>query len=269
MNPFQLFYILASLVFGSIIGSFLNVVILRLPLEKNLKGRSSCTHCKHQLSGLDLIPVFSFIFLRGKCRYCKNEISPRYFIIEIITGILFAFATWQVAPQNLADCLQLAKYFVALSTLLVVFQVDWEHFLILDSVLLTGGIIYICFSVPLDLLQGKLINLNGGLTNGLFAAILGPVPFFLIWYFSKGEWMGFGDVKFAVFLGIILGFPKVFLGIMLSVILGGIVSIFLLIFTKNTLKSRIPFGTFLSIGAFLTLFYGDKILAWYLSFLRF
>lgn len=269
MQNFQLFFIISSFILGSAIGSFLNVVILRLPLEKSLEGRSYCFHCKRHLSYLDLFPILSFIFLGGKCRYCKAKISARYFVIELITAILFALVTFIASPTNLIDLLVVIKYFIVISSLIVVFVIDWEHFLIFDSVILTSSIFILIVNSVLDIINGNIFNLHGYLISGLIAGLLAFLPFFGIWFFSKGRWMGFGDVKLVILLGLMLGFPNIFVGLMVSVLLGGVVSICLLVFTKKTLTTQIPFGTFLSIGTFISLVYGTKLLNWYLSFLGF
>src|SRR4051812_3628209 len=119
--------------FGCIIGSFLNVVILRLPQEEQLGGRSHCVHCGHILSSYELVPLLSYVGLRGACRACHSTISPRYFIIETITGLLFLTAWLLSAPVGVADYLQLLASWVLLASMVVVFMIDFEHYLILDS----------------------------------------------------------------------------------------------------------------------------------------
>ena len=115
----------------------------------------------------------------------------------------------------------------------------------------------------------NILNLHSNFIGGSVAASCASLPFFGIWYFSSGKWMGFGDVKLALLLGVFLGFPNIFVGLMLAILSGGFLSIFLLTLTNKTLKSRLPFGTFLSFGSILALFYGDKLLTWYLSILGF
>lgn len=259
-----------SFIFGNIAGSFLNVVILRLPRDEKLTGRSHCFNCRHNLQVLDLVPLFSYLFLLGKCRYCGRKISPRYFIIEFLTGLLFALCFWLVNPASVAGLILLLKDFIFIAAMLAVFMVDLEHFLILDSVIFPIGVIILILNLVLDFLgHNFLFSPHSNFLGGLIAAAGAALPFFLIWYFSQGRWMGFGDVKLALFLGLALGWPQVFVSLMLGVISGGLISAGLLIFTNNTLKSRLPFGTFLSFGALISLFYGDKLLSWYLGFLGF
>ncbi len=265
MGLLSLFF---SFIFGAIIGSFLNVVILRLPKEEKLGGRSSCPLCHHILAPWDLIPVVSFLWLGGKCRYCRGRISPRYAIIELLSGVLFAFAWQHVHPDGTASALLLFKYWTALAVLLAVFTIDLEHYLILDKVIFPGGLIVALLNLSLDIvLKQPILSFQGYFFPSVIAAVVAALPFFAIWYFSKGLWMGFGDVKLALFLGIILGWPVVFMGLFIAVTLGGLISLLLLAFTQKTLKSQIPFGTFLSLGAFLALFYGQSLIQWYLSLL--
>jgi prepilin signal peptidase PulO-like enzyme (type II secretory pathway) len=266
----EIFFLVTAFIFGVMIGSFLNVLIIRLPNEDTIYGRSHCTVCKHQLSLWDLVPLFSYIFLLGKCRYCKRKISARYFTIEIITGILFAFSYWLVAPVTVIDLATLLFYWTSVSVLICVFVVDLEHFIILDNIIFPGALFLLLFNFIHDLVNSNLaLNLNSLFLSSIIAGIIGALPFFLVWFVSKGYWMGFGDVKLTLFLGVCLGFPNIFIGLMVSVLLGGLVSCGLLAFTKSTLKTQLPFGTFLSVGTLITLFYGDKILKWYLSILGF
>lgn len=266
----NLFLDILFFLYGSLIGSFLNVVILRLPEEQKLTGRSHCPKCNHVLGALDLIPLLSWLFLLGKCRYCKTKISPRYFIIEFIMGALFLFSWLYLSPVTLLGYLLLIKYLIVISILLAVFVIDLEHFIILDSIIFPGMAVISILNLTLDVF-GKMpvLSLNGNFVGGVLAALACCLPFFTIWYFSKGKWMGFGDVKLALFLGVSLGWPFIFVGLMLGVLIGGLVSIILLLATSKTMKSQIPFGTFLSFGTLIAMFYGYRILEWYLSILGF
>ncbi len=264
------FFLVASLVFGSVIGSFLNVLILRLPNEQEMGGRSHCPNCHHILGVLDLFPIVSYVALLGHCRYCGKKISPRYVIVEITTAVLFALS-WQVLePASLLGLMLLIKYWLAASTLIIVFAIDWEHYIILDSVIFKVLFVMLLLNTAQDAILGSWhLNLSSVFISGLVGAVAAFLPFFLLWYFSKGEWLGFGDVKLSLLLGIILGWPQVYVSYFLSVMLGGAVSAALLIFTRNTLKSRLPFGTFLAVGTFISLLYGRSLLHWYMAFLGF
>lgn len=258
-----------SFILGSCIGSFLNVVNMRLVKEQSLGGRSHCFGCHKTLQFLDLVPIFSFIFLQGRCRYCKNPISSRYFISEIFMGFLFLFGVSIFPISNLSEIVNLLKYFVVISGLFVVFVIDFEHFLIYDIVLyITGGLI-LFLNLVLDIFSGNLFTFNSIVLNSLVAGFFAWLPFYSLWFFSKGRWMGYGDVKLAFLLGVILGYPNIFVGLFLAFILGGLVSIVLLLFFDKKMHSRIPFGTFLSIGTVIAMLYGEKLLKMYLFYLGF
>ncbi len=263
--------LIASIIFvyGLCIGSFLNVLIWRLPQEKKITGRSKCAHCSHALAAWDLVPVFSYLSLLGKCRYCKKQISPRYFIIEILTGIIFLFSYLYFMPISLVGWIMFFQAVLALCILMIVFVVDLEHYIILDSVILFGVVFMSVFNIILDfLLKHSLFSLNSLFINGLLAAVAAAVPFFGLWFFSKGRAMGFGDVKLALFLGAFLGLSKVFVALFIGIMLGGAVGLVLMLFAGKNLKTKLPFGTFLSLGAFIALFWGEKILGWYLGLLK-
>lgn len=256
--------------FGAAIGSFLNVVILRLPEGKSLGGRSHCPHCHHVLGVFDLLPIVSFLFLRRRCRYCGKKISPRYVAIELCCGFLFMLGWFVLRPDNAAGMLLLIKYWFVISVLIAVFVIDLEHYLILDNIIFPSLAIAVVLNLALTIVAGRPILLPQAIfISGLLGAFLGALPFWLIWFLSKGQWMGFGDVKLALFLGMALGLPLVFVGIIFAVLAGGVASVFLLASKAKTLKSRVPFGTFLSLGAIVGMFWGERLLHWYLAILGF
>lgn len=257
-------------VFGLCIGSFLNVVIWRLPRGEKLTGRSMCAFCGHMLSYKDLFPLVSMLSLFGKCRYCKKRISLRYPIIELLVGLLFALAFWHYMAYDFFTWLLLIKTLIVISVLVSVFVIDLEHFLILDSIIFPSGILLFILNIILDILAHKsFFSLKSFFLGGVISAITAALPFFLVWYFSKGKWMGFGDIKLLLFLGLALVWPLVWVGVFLSVMLGGAVSIVLLLSANKTLKSKVPLGTFLALGSVCAIFWGNKLLAWYLAVLGF
>src|SRR5258708_8321243 len=266
----QQLVIVLIFIFGACVGSFLNVVILRLPQGLKLTGRSACPQCKNILGFWDLFPIFSFIFLQGKCRYCQKKISWRYPLIEIVTGLLFVLV-WQftnpVLPQ---DFVNLFRNLLVVSSLVIIFVIDWEHYLILDTVVFPVLVVVLILNGIQDLISLQpLFGWQSHFFGSLIGAGIAALPFFIIWFFSHGQWMGFGDVKFALLLGVIFGWPLVLVNIMVAVLLGGVVSVILLLSGNKSLKSHIAFGTFLSLGAIISLFYGPWLLTWYLSYLGF
>ncbi len=260
-----LFTVIVGL-FGACIGSFLNVVILRLPKHKTLTGRSYCPQCKTTLRPLDMVPILSYLLLRGACRNCKKKISPRYAVIEFITAIAFMLTFLAVQPTDGFGYVSLVRALFIVSILVIVFVIDLEHFVILDSVVFSGVATLFCFNIALALIGNTASwHLDTLLFGGIVAAAASSLVFFLLWFLSKGAWMGLGDVKLLLFLGLAMGWPHVWVMLFLSFFLGTLYAIPLLVLQKKEFNSAVPFGTFLSIASFITLLYGESILRWYFS----
>jgi prepilin signal peptidase PulO-like enzyme (type II secretory pathway) len=194
-------FIAAAFIFGACVGSFLNVVILRLPKGNSLGGRSYCPHCHRTLVASDLFPIVSYILLRGRCRGCKKPISSRYALIEAVTGSLFALGFAVVYPQAIVDVIELARVWLVLSTLIVVFMIDLEHYLILNKVVIVSTAMLLFITILADIVA-RYYNPHAPLAtvSGVLAAVASAGIFFLIWYFSKGRAMGLGDAKLLVHL---------------------------------------------------------------------
>ena len=242
---------------GTIIGSFLNVVIYRfntgLPI---VKGRSMCMTCSHKLCWHELIPLFSYLFLRGKCRKCKTSISKQYFIIELVTGLMFVLIALhfiQALFVSSALYVFLVTVFAFIFSILIVISVyDIRHKIIPDK------LVYVFIAISF-----LLIFVNYQTANPLFvlpsimAILSGPLfalPFALLWFVSKGKWMGLGDAKLMLGLGWMLGPSLGFACVILSFWIGTIVSLLIMLFNKKKkigLKTEIPFAPFLIIGALL------------------
>jgi leader peptidase (prepilin peptidase)/N-methyltransferase len=203
-------------IFGALIGSFLNVLILRLPKSQTLTGRSVCIHCRHSLAYYDLFPLISYLSLGGRCRYCQKSISPRYFIIELVSGLLFVFVAINSFMSGSFEIALMARALIVLSLLIVIFVIDYEHFLILDSILIFGVVFVILANIVLDfLLFGSItLSFTSFLVSGLLGGAVAFAMFYLLWFFSKGRWMGFGDVKLVFFLGLVVGWPLILLLLM-------------------------------------------------------
>ena len=256
-------------IFGTFIGSFLNCIIYRI--ENNLsflKGRSFCPHCKHKLGFFDLFPVFSFIFLKAKCRYCGKKISIQYPLVEIITGLLFLlilnfqFGYLEFSILNLLTSIKFLYLLIASSLLLILFIYDLKHYIIPDKVIYL--LIGITFFYQL-IYNFQAINSN--FWPFLLSAFGAAGFFFLIWLFSKGKCMGFGDVNLAFFMGLFLGWPNILVAMFSAFFIGAIIGIGLIVSGKKKLKSQVPFGPFLITGTFLALFWGQNLINWYLDFL--
>jgi len=251
-------------ILGSVVGSFLNCVIYRLETGQGfIFGRSFCPHCKHLLNWKDLIPILSFLILKGKCRYCQKKISFQYPLVEISTGFLFLlnfsqFRTHMI-PYGFADLIFL---FIIGSFLIVIFVFDLKHYLIPDK------IIYLTIGFILLYQFFKVWNFGHWNLFGIWNLVIGILPslFFLaIILISKETWMGWGDFKLSILMGLFLGWPKILVALFFAFFSGAIVGLMLIFLKRKTIKSQIPFGPFLVSGTFLAMFFGEKIINWYLN----
>lgn len=262
----NLFFYSVFFVFGLIVGSFLNCLIYRIEKgESFLKGRSYCPNCKHVLNWQDLIPVFSFLILKGKCRYCQKPISWQYPLVETTTGILFVMILWfstlqgqSFFPQGLS--LNLLYYLIITCFLIIIFVYDLKHYIIPDRVIYPAIAIALIFSFQF------LISNQFLIFNQLILSAFGAAAFFLlIVLISKGRWMGIGDIKLAFLMGLFLGFPNILVALFLAFFTGAVVGLILIVLQRKNLKSEIPFGPFLVTGTILAIFFGKEIINWYLN----
>lgn len=248
--------------FGLSIGSFLNCYIYRLKIGESLKGNSFCPSCKHKLSVFDLIPLLSFLFLKGKCRYCDKKISFQYPIVEFFTGFLFvgtflSFGTF-VSFQSI---LLLILVLISFSLLIVIFVYDLKHYIIPNKVIYpTIGVVSLYI-----FLTGLFANNLSIIANHLIAGVLSFIFFFSIFFFSKGRGIGFGDVRYSFLMGLLLGYPDILVGLFLSFFIGAIIGVTLIAFKIKERKDMIPFGPFLVTGTFVAFFWGEIIINWYLD----
>lgn len=243
-------------IFGAILGSFLNVCIYRIPRKESIAyPPSHCPKCNTPLKWYSLIPIFSFIFQKGKCRYCGESISPQYPIVELLNGILyiiiFDFYGWTITS---------VFYSLLISLLIIISFIDYNHHIIPDKLV----IILISANIFYKLLMLILYKTPFNLINSFLGLFLGGGLFLLIALISKGG-MGGGDIKLISALGLFLGIKKVLLCILLSFIIGAFFSIILLLMKKKGKKDAIPFGPFINIAFVATLFFGDSIIKWYIS----
>lgn len=251
-------------VFGAIVGSFLNVVILRMPEEKSMGGRSHCPNCGHELGISDLFPLFSYLFLGGKCRYCKSKISIRYFLIEGLTGFLFALTFAIFAARVKTSYLEVARLMWIVAVLVVIFVVDLERFLILDKVVLPATIILFILNIAVDVQRHS--GFSHSLTiSGILSGLAVLVLFGAIYFVSKGTAIGFGDVKFSMFLGLATPGALMAVNLFLCFFFGAIVGMILIAFRNKSLKTKVPLGVFLSASTALTLFFGNDLWLKYLN----
>lgn len=241
--------ILLVTLFGLCVGSFLNVLIDRIVRSESvIKGRSYCESCKKDLQFLDLIPVISFVLLKGKCRYCKTQLSLYYPLVEITTGILFALVVLYFGISSIPLILY---YLFLVFSLIAIFFTDLKYGIIPDKVLFPA--ILVSFVYLLLNTQYLILNTISGVGSFLF--------FLLLFLITKGRGMGLGDVKYAFFMGLFLGFPKIISGLYVAFLTGALVSLILIIGGKKKFRgSTVPFGPFLVIGTLVGYIWGDKIM---------
>ncbi|SDZ04165.1 leader peptidase (prepilin peptidase) / N-methyltransferase [Evansella caseinilytica] len=242
-------------VLGACLGSFYNVVGLRVPAgESVVRPRSRCPQCRHTLSWLELIPVLSFIWQKGRCRSCRTTISPLYPFIELTTACLFT-----ISPMLVGWSKELPVALAFLSLLIIITVSDMKTMLIPDKVLLvfTGIFAALRFLSPLTPWWDSLLGAAAGFGILLLLAVI-----------SKGG-MGGGDIKLFGVIGIILGFNGVIIALFLASFIGAAVGGAALIRKKATRKTPIPFGPFIAVGAVASYFFHEQLLEWYLHFISF
>lgn len=237
---------------GASIGSFLNVVIYRLPRKKPFFAfgeRSYCPYCKKTLKVADLVPIFSFLFLRGKCRHCKKHISWQYIIIESIVGLIFAASFWAFGAS-----LEFVYAIVLFSFAVPIIVIDARHKVIPDAL-----------SIPLIVVTAVIGFLTLSWQSVLIGGALGGTFFFLQWFLSKGRWVGSGDIRIGFVMGLLLGWEMFLASIVVSYLLGTVVSLVLLATRKKKLSSTVAFGPFLLIGMLIIYFWGQPLIDWYFT----
>jgi len=261
-------------IFGLIIASFLNSIIYRLSINQDfLFGRSYCPNCKHNLSWPDLIPLISFLVLKGKCRYCKKPISIQYILVEFVTAVLFVILIRQniglIYDFTLLRFLNLCFMLYVACSMIVIFVYDLKHYIIPDKVIFPAIIVaffYQLFNIwnsfGVWTLDFDILKL---LLSPILAAIVSSLFFLSIVLGSRGKWMGMGDVKLAFLMGLFLGSPKILIALFLAFFIGAIIGVILIISGKKTFKSEVPFAPFLIMGTFLALFFEHEIINFYLS----
>lgn len=248
---------------GAAVGSFLNVVADRLPSGGSVaRPRSFCDACQHPLGNLELVPVFSYIFLRGKCRHCRVSIPPRSTVVEVVTALLFGLVFLKYGMG-----VQFVILAMAVSLMIAVSVIDLEHKLILNR-MIYPAIVVLMFVAPFwpELGIARSFWGNSGMIGSLASSMVAGGGAFLIFFaiiliFPAG--MGGGDVKLAGAVGLMVGFPHVILALWLAIVGGGLVAIFLLLSRKRGRKDAIPFGPFLALSAVAVLLAATEIVEWY------
>ncbi len=248
-------YLILIFIFGLCIGSFLNCFIWRLHEKKKVTGRSMCTKCKQQIAWFDNIPVISFLNLRGKCRNCKKSISWQYPAVELVTAILFTLSFFLNYQIQLDNIILIFRDFFLISVMIIIFIYDLRWYLILDIVSLPACAVILILNLVLGYEWQNL----------LLSGIIGGGFFLIQFVISKGKWIGGGDIRLGLLMGLSLGWPNILVALFIAYILGSVIGVGLIIAKKKQLSSQVPFGVFLSIATIITLFWGREIIDWYLG----
>ncbi len=248
----EIFIEIFVITFGLLIGSFLNVVIARLPEEKSIiKPASHCPKCGFFLKFYHNIPVLSYLFLGGKCAKCKNKISWQYPAVEAFTGLTF----YLVYITHFPVVVEITAGVIFLSIMIALAIIDFQHMILPDELTLGGTAFFLIYIV---VFHNKTL-----IIEHIIASLIFPGLFYLLYFFylkvKKIEALGLGDVKMAFLLGIFLGLEKSLITLMIASFSGLAVGLILMAFQDKNLKSKLPFGTFLAIGAYISYFYGGII----------
>ncbi len=251
-DPFTILYGISYFIFGAILGSFGNVIILRLPKgESIVRPGSHCVECKKPVRWFDNIPVLTWFILRGKCRQCGAKFSWRYPLVEFLTGMLFFFVYWHFGKGEVIN-FSVAEYCLFVWGLVVVSMIDFDHMILPDVFTLSGiaiGLLGAAFSPERSFGEAAAGVFLGG---GIFWAIA-----YLYYVWRKEDGIGGGDIKLTAWIGAVLGWQSIPFVVLSSSILGSIVGLSLVFKTKSGWKLRIPYGPYLALGAVLYLFCGD------------
>lgn len=265
-------------ILGLCVGSFLNVIIYRETIDddeefeslkslkglrvlKRLMGRSYCDYCKKKIAWHDNIPLLSFFLLGGKCRFCGKKISLQYPFVEFLTGIEFVWIYFLIKSnlsffsrfEGFYSFLTLGVWLILGACFLAIFIADLKYQIIPDTAIIFG-ILTAFFKLWVDYRYTGMVDFSplwSGLGAGLF--------FLILVLLTRGKGMGWGDVKLAVLMGMVLGFPKILIGLLFAFLTGAIAGVILVMTGKKKLKSKIAFGPFLIAGTIFSLIYGEKL----------
>ncbi len=241
---------------GASFGSFLNAWIWRTRGKKSImKGRSKCTNCGAEIAWHDNIPVFSYFFLRGRCRHCNKRISIQYPLVELVIGLLFLIVLYH--HQNTIK-IELIRDLLIIYFLAFIYIYDFKYREILDRITLPLIVILSIFSL--------VFNWHS-VPNLFIGAAIGGGFFILQYLLSKGRWIGGGDIRLGILMGVILGPRLVVLAIFLAYMIGAVVSLILILLKRKKISDSTSFGTYLTLATVVVMLWGKDILSWYLSFL--
>jgi prepilin signal peptidase PulO-like enzyme (type II secretory pathway) len=283
-------------VFGIAIGSFLNVVILRYDGEhflldaKMIGGRSHCMNCKQTLRWFELVPIISFLIQGGRCRRCKARLNIQYPIVELLSGLIFVFVPLALGAGAAAATTSAAGIAAPLIAIIALWVAAFEALLVMAAIDIRLGIIPDEVNIFLGAVGIFLAIVSAGYFGAANISLLGPYAAIFGWQGSailakvigaavggaffalligvtRGKGMGMGDLKLAIPLGLIFGWPDIIFVLVFAFVIGAVVGVFAIARGKNTMKGTLPFGPFLALGAATIFFWGPAIFGWYFSLL--
>lgn len=265
--------LLALFALGAVFGSFLSVIIYRLPREQTIsRGRSKCPHCKHVLSPPELIPIVSFIIQSGKCAHCQTRISPQYILLECLTGAAFVvaylLAIHTVSSPPLLVWLTFLYFTAIFAVYIALFFIDLSFLLLPDLLVFIGiavALVYQGLSMLVLSSQTDLAVLVRPLLASLGVGIAVAAFFLFLIIVTRGKGMGGGDVKLALLLGLVNGWPNTIVALFIAFLSGAVISVGLLALKKKKFTSVVPFGPFLIAGSFIALVFGNQLVDFYLN----
>lgn len=257
-------YYVAIFVLGLLVGSFINAWVWRVKNHKSIvKGRSSCPNCSHKLNNIDLIPVLSYILLKGKCRHCKQKISIQYPLVEIATASIYMLLLWHFGFNSIQNVVNLIIWCIVSIFVIAAFLYDLDYMQLPDRfmmpaiILAAGLLVYNSTVVGLQTVWPQL------LATAIFAGI-----YFGLWLSSKGKFLGGGDIRVAVAMGLLLTVPQLLVAIFVAYLAGAMVGL-VLIATKNKKRTdKVALAPFLIGGLYFGLFFGTQLSNWYLNFFK-
>lgn len=256
---------------GACLGSFLNVLVDRGQKGKSLLGWSQCDHCGYRLRWYDNVPVFSFLFLHGRCRKCGQKLSWQYPIVELGMGFLFLAVGYSVGfldlvptSQSYFDAWEILFVILTVFLLAAVFLWDLKYMIIPDELVLAGLSIAFFYSVYQQFsLDVSWLDIRSPVVSGLAGSLIVSGFFYLIYFISKKKWIGGGDVKLGLWIGWLSGWQMAYLMLLVAYVLGAAVSVALLALKKKKMNSQVPFGPFLILGCLVVLFWGESVIQWW------
>lgn len=267
MDIIFVFTLVALVLLGLCLGSFVNALVWRLHEGRDfVRERSECVKCHHKLEPADLVPIVSWLWLRGKCRYCKKPISMQYPLVEALTAAMFAFSYvfWPYGLAEWSGIVLLALWLVLLVGLVALLVYDARWYILPDKIVFPLMVVGLAYGL-VDTFAVQQLSTIDAIARFAFAMLPIAGLYWALYTASKGKWVGFGDVKLGVLMGLVATWPQALLTVGLANLIGVLVILPGLSSGKLTRQSKVPFGPFLIAGFIISVLFGDMIIDWYLD----